>query len=218
MLTKIRIVVSEKQGLYRKSLANLLKTNPDLEVVAEAENGRDLLELLKHTRINIILLDSELPDMECKTTLEIIKRRFPETKVIVLSIHATPELMSDYLTSGASGHICKNCSVENLFSAIQSVENEGYYFDNSVSKALLESVIKKNQPPVPLSEIIFNEREKDIMKKICDGKTNKEIANSLYLSTSTIDFYKTKIYGKTKCKNVASLLCFALKNGIIALT
>lgn len=218
MSRKIRIVVSEKQGLYRRSLVSLLNTHPEFEVIAEAEDGRELIEHLKHKHTDIVLLDTELPVLESKTVLEIIKKRFPETKVIVLSIYSNAELMSDYLMRGAASYMCKNCTTESLFKAILLVKNEGYYFDNSTSKALLESVINEKQSSVNFSEIKFNKRETEIMKKICDGKTNKEIANSLYLSSSTIDFYKAKIYSKTKCNNVAGLLRFALKNGIVALT
>lgn len=218
MSRKIRIIVSEKQGLYRKSLGILLNTRPEFEVIAEAENGRELIEQLKHKHTDIVLLDTELPVMESKTVLEIIKKRFPETKVIVISILSNAELMSDYLIRGAASYICKNCSVESLFNAILLVKNEGYYFDDSTSKALLESVINEKQSSANYSEIKFNKRETEIMKKICDGQTNKEIASSLYLSSSTIDFYKAKIYSKTKCNNVAGLLRFALKNGIVALT
>jgi DNA-binding NarL/FixJ family response regulator len=218
MSQKIKIIVSEKNELFRKSLASLLKTKPEFDVVNEAANGRELLEHLKKKHIDIVLLDSEIPIVDCKTSLEIITKRFPDTRVIVLSAASDAEQMSDFMARGAGSYICKNCDVETLFKALLLVKTEGYFFDNLTSKALLDSIQKKKQTPEHSSDSLFNERETEIMKKICDGKTNKEIATSLHLSASAIDFYRTRIYGKTRCNNATGLLKYALKNGIVALS
>ncbi len=218
MTQKIKLIVAEEQELFRKSLISLLKTQAEFEVVSEASNGRELLEHLKHKHTDIVLLDTEMPVMDGKASLEIIKKRFPEIKVIVLSSRSDTSLMSDFMARGANSYICKSCSVATLFRAINSVKTEGYFFDSSTSKALLESVLKEKNASTKISEVKFNERETEILVRICDGKTNKEIANSLHLSSSTIDFYRTKIYGKTKCNNVTGLLKYALKNGIVALS
>jgi two-component system response regulator DegU len=218
MTQKIKIVLAEDQELFRKSLAALLKTKHDFEVVAEATNGKELLDQLKQAHVDVVLLDVEMPVMDGKTTLEIMRKRFPEVKVIVLSMHADMYLMSDFMSRGASSYLCKNCNVKTLFRAIQVVKNEGYFFDNSTSKALMDTVLKEKPGNAPVSEVRFNERETEILKRICDGKTNKEIATSLNLSASTIDFHRSKIYSKANCSNVTELLKYALRNGIVALS
>jgi DNA-binding NarL/FixJ family response regulator len=217
MTQKIKIVVAENQELLRKSLVALLKTNSELEIVAEASNGRELIEYLKQAQVNVVLLDLDIPVMNCKITLEIIQRRFPEIKVIVLSSRPDASLKSDYMAYGANSYLCKNCDVQTLFRAIKMVRSEGYFFDNSTSKALLDSVLKDKQKLTLSSEVQFNAREKEILGRICNGETNKEIARNLHLSASTIDFYRSRIYGKTKCNNVISLLKFALKNELVIL-
>lgn len=218
MFQKIKIMIAEEMELSRKSFAALLGANSELEVVADVSNGRLLVEQLKHKHADIVLMDTEVSVLDGKSALEIIKKRFPEVKVIVLSIHSHMSLMSDYMARGANSYLCKTCSVDTLFRAIKVVKSEGYFFDTSTSKALLESVLREKQANANFIEVRFNERETDILVRICDGKTNKEIANSLHLSSSTIDFYRTKIYGKTKCNNVTGLLKYALKNGIVALS
>lgn len=218
MTQKIKIMIAESQELFRKSLVTLLNSNTELEVIADVCNGRQLVEQLKYTHANMVIIDTEMPVLDCKSTLEIIKKRFPEVRVLVLSVHADKSLMSDYMSRGSNSYLCKTCTVETLFRAIKVVHTEGYFFDSSTSKALLESVLKEKHSHAKFSEVKFNERETDILVRICDGKTNKEIANSLNLSSSTIDFYRTKIYGKTKCNNVTGLLKYALKNGIVALS
>jgi two-component system response regulator DegU len=217
---KIKIILAEDQELFRKSLISLLKTQSDFEVTADAGNGRDLLGELKQRPAHIVILDIEMPVMDGKTCLEIIRKRFPEIKVIVLSMHTGTELVSDFMSHGASSYLGKNCGVETLFKAIRVVMKEGYYFDNSTSKALLDTIMYKagNESSITGKEVKFNDRETEILRKICDGKTNKEIASHLHLSTSTIDFHKSKIYSKTHCCNATELLKYALKNGIIALT
>lgn len=218
MIQEIKIMIAEELELSRKSLVALLEKKAELEVVADVSSGRQLVEQLKNKHADIVLMDTEVPVLDGKSTLEIIKKRFPDVRVIVLSIHSDMSLMSDYMARGANSYLCKTCSVDTLFRAIKVVKSEGYFFDNSTSKALLESVLKEKHANTNFSEVKFNERETEILVRICDGKTNKEIANSLHLSSSTIDFYRTKIYGKTKCNNVTALLKYALKNGIVALT
>jgi len=215
---KTKIIVAENKELLRKGLVALLKNNPDFQVVDEASNGRDLLEQLKQEVVDIVLLETTLPIMDGKTVLDIIHRRFPYLKVILLSEQSNAQLQSDYMARGANGFLSKSCELETLFKAIEKVKTEGFFFDNATSRALLEKIVKDKQRSGLSGEINLNERETEILKKICDGRTNKEIAVNLNLSTSTIDFYKTKIYGKTKCNNSTGLLKYALRNGLVELT
>jgi two-component system response regulator DegU len=218
MKTKIKIALAEDMPLFRKSLISLLKENSKIDVVAEAANGKELLEKLKNVSVDIVLLDVEMPIMDGKTTLGIIKKRFPELKVIILSIHADRNLSSELMSLGANSYLCKKCEPKVLFEAIEKVKSEGYYFDSFTSKAMLDTIIKEKSAPALPEEVSFNHRESEILKAICNGKTNKEIAIGLNLSISTVDFYRAKIYSKAKCNNVTSLVKFALKNGIISLT
>jgi len=217
MNPKIKIILAERQELFRKALTALLKTNNELEVLPAAANGRELIEQLKKTPPDIVLLDLNIPVLDSKTTLDIIHRRFPEVRVIILSDQSNAQMQSDYMSQGANSFLGKNCSVEILFNAIYKVKTDGYFFDDATSKALLDTVLKDKQRSILYPEVHFNDRETEILKSICDGKTNKEIAGHLNLSISTVDFHRTKIYNKTKCNNVTGLLKYALRYGIVAL-
>jgi DNA-binding NarL/FixJ family response regulator len=217
-MQKIRIILAEDQELFRKSLIALLATRPEFEIVAEAANGKELIEHMKNKEADIVLLDIEMPVMDGRTALEVIKKRFPKTRVIILSVHSGMHLMSDFMSRGAASFLSKNCSAEILFKAIAVVNSEGYFFDLTTSKALLDSVLKDKSEPPLFQEVSFNKRETEILVGICDGKTNREMASYLNLSASTIDFHRSKIYTKTNCSNVTELLKYALRNGIIALT
>jgi two-component system, NarL family, response regulator DegU len=218
MSQKIKLILADKHELLRKSLVALLNTKSEFDLIAEVGDGKALLELLKRMHTDIVLLDSQIPIMDTKTTMEIIHRRFPETRIIIMSNESNAQLQADYMAHGANGFLGKDCSVETLFDAILKVKSDGFYFSDSTSKALLETILKDKQHSKNPDSINFNDRETEIIKKICDGKTNKEIALNLHLSPSTIDFYRTKIYGKTKCNNSTGLLKYALKNGIVELS
>ncbi|PBQ30238.1 hypothetical protein CNR22_00175 [Sphingobacteriaceae bacterium] len=215
MAQKTKIIVAESLEIFRKSLVVFLESSREFEVVADAATGKEVLDILKTSHADVVLLDTDMPVMKAKTTLEIIRRRFPEVKVIILSDQSTPQMQSDYMACGANSFLSKNCDIKTLFKAINQVKTEGFFFNDSTSKALLDAVLKgKNRENTTV--IHFNERETEVLKGICDGKTNKEMAVTLHLSTSTIDFYRTKIYSKVKCNNVAGLLKYALRNGIIS--
>lgn len=212
-------MLAENSGLLRKSLIALLRTQPEFEVTGEAKNGKELLDQLKHVPTDIAIIELDLPVMDGKATLDIIRVRFPAVKIIILSNTTNHSLTTDFMSRGASCFLTRACEVETLFNAIKIVSREGYYFDNSISKALLGALIKDKSAIVNDSiEAVFNDRETQILKAICDGKTNKEIASGLHLSTSTIDFYKGKIYAKANCNSVTSLLKYALKKGLVALS
>lgn len=214
---KIRIIVTEDQELMRKSLIALLKEDPAIEVVAEASNGKELLELMKHTEADIILLDIEMPVMSGAEALDVINKRFGDMKVIMLSMYAGVNFISELMSKGARAYLPKNCDPDSFFEAIHTVYSEGYYFDKSVSEAMLRGLQKEKAINPVLDAMSLSDREIDILKEICEGKTNKQIAESLKISMHTVDFHRGNIYKKTKSKNLLSLLKYAIKSGIIDL-
>lgn len=209
--------MTEDQELMRKSFIALLKQNSAFEVVAEASNGKELLEILKHNLPDIVLLDIEMPLMNGKEALEIIVRRFPGLKVIMLSMHAGPTFIAELMARGARAFLPKGCDPASLFTAIHTVYSEGYYFDKTISEAMLRGLQKEKSINPILDELALSEREVKILKEICDGKTNKDIAEGLCVSVSTIDFHRANIYKKTCSHNITDLLKYAIKNGFVSL-
>lgn len=213
MEPKIKIILAKYQELYRKSLVVLLNTQEEFEIAAEAADENELIEQLKYIKADIVLLDIDMPVIDGKKILQVMKNRFPDVRLIVLSAHLNITIVSYFMTHGTNSYLSVNCSAEILFNAIRTVKKEGYFFDHFTSKALLETMKSESD-----HETNFNDRETEIVRKICDGKTNKEIASILNLSTSTIDFHKGKIYSKANCSNATELLRYALKKGLVALS
>lgn len=199
----------------RKSFIALLKEDKKLEIVGEASNGKELLEILKHTHPDIVLLDIEMPVMNGMEALNVITKRFPEIRVIMLSMYAGTSFMSEMMAKGARSYMVKNCDAETLFEAIHTVYNEGYYFDKSVSEAMLKGLQREKSLNPLLEFIALSEREIEVLKELCEGKTNKEIAETMKISENTIHYHRLNIYKKTKSRNITDLVKYAIKYGLI---
>lgn len=215
MKTKIKILIAEDQGIIRASLKCLLQNQKQLEVIAEASNGREVLDILKEKEPDIVLLDLKMPVMNGCETLEIINKRYKNVKVIILSMYDEMDVVIDLLTKGARGFVSKNSTIDLLTKAIQEVHQDGHFFDKQVSEAMLSGLLKGKLINPLFDEQALSERETQLMKEICNGLTNNLIAKKLNISASTVDFHKRNIYRKTKSKNVSDLMKYAIKYNLI---
>ena len=216
MQNNIRIVLAEDQELVRKSLVSLFREFPGMTVVGEACNGKVLIDLLKATPADIVLLDSEMPVMNGVQALEIINKRFPDVKVIVLSMHNDMNLIYEFMMLGARAYLPKNSDVETLMSTIRTVKNYGYYFCQNVANALLKGSMKHSSINPLMNERSLTSREMQILQKLCDGQSNKEIASTLSITPRTVDFHRGNIYSKTGSANIADLIHYSIKNGLVS--
>lgn len=212
----IKIVLAEDQELIRKSLASLLREVPGLSIAGEAANGKVLIELLKTEQADIVLLDFEMPVMNGLEAMEILNKRFPKTKVIMLSQHNEMGLVYELMLLGARAYLPKGCDVDTLVKAIFTVHSFGYYFDEYVSNALLKGSMKSQAVNPLLSEKALSEREMEILQHLCAGLTNKEIAAQLHIAARTVDFHRANIYSKTGSANIADLVRYSIRNGLVS--
>jgi two-component system, NarL family, response regulator DegU len=213
MERKIRIVLAEDKTLMRKSLIALLNDYSRFEIVGEAGNGKELIDLLKKTDTDIVLLDIEMPVMNGSEALKIIRLRFPEVKVVVLSVHNELYYVKDFLSNGARGFLPKDCLPEELINALESIQDKGFYLEDQVSKELLHESVYGTQT---LSKGALSTREVEVLKELCNGCTEKEVAIKLNISRHTVHFHKMNIYSKTKSHNLAGVIKFAHDNGLIS--
>jgi DNA-binding NarL/FixJ family response regulator len=216
MPSKIKITIAEDNELIRKAIMFLIERDKKFQIIDEAENGKELIEKLNSKMPDLIILDYKMPIMNGKEALINIRKKYPEVKILMLSLYDECDLILDLLTHGANGFICKSASPETFFHAINSILTEGRYFDSKISEIMLNGLKKKNSKSILHSKITLSERETSVLKEICNGYSNKLISQKLYISSSTVDFHKGNIYKKTKTKNMADLVMYAVKNGIIS--
>lgn len=211
-MEKIKIALADDHQLFRNGLKILLGAYDMFEVVAEASNGAELLKILEASPADIVLMDISMPEMDGAEATSQLTRRAPDTKVIALSMYGEEEYYYRMVDAGAKGFILKDSDISDVHDAIIAVHKGGNYF----SQELLYHVIKriKNREQEEKSSSL-SKREKEILLKICEGLSNHEIADTLFISKRTVDKHRANLLAKTGSKNTASLILYAIKNRLI---
>ncbi len=215
MILKKTISVVDDQHLFRQGLISLLKEYDDLEVISEASNGKEILEKMKLNQPDVMLLDLEMPVMDGIETTIAVRNRYPKVKIIILSMHTDDEFISHLLGKGANGFLPKDKDIEVVVDAIHSVLDKGYYFDESVSKAMLKGLVKTKKTIPSFTAHYLSAREIAVVKLICKECSNKEIADKLSLSSRTIETHRETILLKTGAKNTAGIVLYAVKHNLL---
>ena len=211
----IRLAVVDDHELFRKGFVSLLKEHNDLKVVIEAANGKELIEQLKSIKVDVILLDIEMPVMDGIETTERLQGKYDATKIIVVSMYNDSNYIKHLISKGAHGFIHKEHGVEIVVEAIYGVLENNYYFNEEVSQSLVKGLMKNKLILPNFEEVSLTEREKEIIYFISKELTNKEIGERLNLSTRTIDGHKERILQKTKAKNSVGIIMYAVNHQII---
>jgi len=208
---KIRIVIADDHAMFRQGIISLLKFDAGLVVTGEASNGSELLKTLNGRHADIVLLDIQMPVMNGTQTLEILKQRFPDLRVIIVSMEFNLPIMERYFEKGAHGFIPKGCDVEVLVDAIYKVKENGNCYDLSVA---LAARLSKHSSRNFENTYILSSREIEVLRLACRGNSNKEIGYTLRITERTVEFHKTNIYLKTGLKNLSDLIAYGIKNGL----
>ena len=201
----------------RESLALALQTNVGFRIVGQAENGEQLLEIVRQRQPDVVLLDLDMPVMNGWQAMDHLKKNHPECKIVIVSMHFEGLYIKDLVEKGARGFLPKNSDFETLLNAIQEVSDLGYFFSKKISPKIVKELLMTNaiEPEFRLSQL--TEKETETLKLVCSDKSNKEIAEELGLSERTVERYKSSLYEKTKARTSAGLVLYALKNNIVVL-
>lgn len=211
-MTKINIVLADDHQLFRNGLKILLDAIDEFEVVAEAGNGEEIIKIVRNCGCDIILMDIDMPLMDGIDATRKSLELNPGIKVIALSMYGDEEYYYRMVDAGAKGFILKDSDISEVKEAILTVFNGGNYF----SQELLYNVIQKIKTRETENRLAnLSKREKEILFKICEGLSNQEIADTLFISKRTVDKHRANLLSKTNSKNTASLILYAIKNKII---
>ncbi|GAB5425502.1 MAG: response regulator transcription factor [Crocinitomicaceae bacterium] len=209
----IRIALAEDHALFREGLASLLKEEDELLLVFEASNGEELLEGLRKHKVDVVLLDLNMPVLDGKQTLNLMQAKYPQVRPIVLTMFNTENYIIDTIRLGARGFLAKHCSIEKVVDAIYAVYEQGYYFDDEVSKTQLFKLVHDVGIQPSYQSESLSSRESTILELICNEKKNNEIADLLSISVRTVEVHRQNLLKKTNAKNVAGLVIYAIKEG-----
>jgi DNA-binding NarL/FixJ family response regulator len=207
----IKVLLADDHTIVRQGLKLILSSRPDLEVVGEAANGREVLDLAEKLKPDVILMDVAMPELNGIEATRRLHQISPRTKVLVLSMHKEAVYVREILKAGARGYILKDAIDTELVNAIQSVARGDGYISPAISSALLSDYRQNLTDPLDL----LSTREREVLQLIAEGKTNKEVATRLNLSVYTVDSHRGKIMEKLNLHSAGELVRFAVKNGLV---
>ena len=212
----IKVAIADDHVLFRAGVKTALSIHKDIKMIAEADNGMQLLTVLKHVQPDVILLDIQMPILDGIGTLPEIKRLYPQIKVIMLTMHNDHSMISKLMELGANSYLTKNSDSEIIYQAVKTVHEEEYYFNQLTNKALIDGLRVKRQAEASLPvDAKLNDKEIAILRMICEEKSTKEIADLVDFSPRTVEAIRDKLKVKTGAKSLAGLVMYAVKSGII---
>ena len=211
MTSPVRILVVDDHNLFRGGLKGLLEAREEFSVVGEATNGEEFLALLPGTAADVVLLDIDMPVMNGIEAATRALAAYPDLKIITLSMHGEDDYYFKMVSLGVKGFLLKSSDFEDVASAVITVAGGGSYFSQELLTSLVAGL--RHSP----RQELLSERESEILLFICQGDSNHEIADKLFISKRTVDKHRANILEKTGCKNTANLVAYAIKNSLVEL-
>jgi DNA-binding NarL/FixJ family response regulator len=216
MNEKYRILIAEDHTLMRVGLRALLEQEPDIEIAGEASNGRDAMRLIPTFSPHVMLMDLTMPGSNGIETIAEIKRRYPNIKILVLTLHKADEYVHESLRAGADGYILKDATHDELRVALRSVLNGKTYLSPDISNRVVSGYLNGNGGSgVSSSWDTVTHRERQVLKLVAEGRPNKSIAQYLCLSVKTVEKHRSNLMRKLDLHNASMLTAFAIEKGLV---
>lgn len=215
LIIMLRIAITDDHTLFRKSLSLLINSFENMQVVAEASNGIELLDKLQTVSVDILLLDLQMPKMDGFETCKKVKELYPNIKTLVLTLMNETDTIKKVVKMGVQGYFTKNTHPKELEDAIWKLEDDGFYFENNLSAVIIEILVNFDLKQVVNKEIYFTVRELAIIELSAQGIKAKEIADTLYISTKTVNTHKQNIQQKYNFDSMMSAILYCIHYKII---
>ncbi|HON17996.1 MAG TPA: response regulator transcription factor [Salinivirgaceae bacterium] len=207
-----KVAIVDDHQLFREGLKILLEGIPTISQVLDFQSGREFLQMLDKVLPDLVFMDIQMPDLDGISTTTLALQKYPDIKIIALSMYSDENYYSAMINAGAKGFIVKSAGFNEVETAIKVVSEGSHFFSEEILTRMLKVVTKKNET-TPISNL--TEREEEILLYICQGMSNQEIADILSISKRTVDKHRENILNKTNTRNTAGLVIYAIKTGII---
>ena len=213
-MRKIKIMIADDHTIIRQGMRKLFEAYPELQIVGESQDGEEAVELVKQLLPDLIIMDISMPGLNGLEATRQIKKRFPETKILILTMHAEKEYIFKILQSGASGYLLKGSAIDELVTAIHAVDRGESYLSPPISKSIIEDYVGGGpKSRGALRSQPLTTREREVLQLIAEGHTSKRIATRLSLSSKTVETHRSHIMQKLNIHNAAGLIRYAIQKG-----
>ena len=216
-MQKHTILLADDHSILREGLRSLLSSTPDLEIIGEAEDGKDTIEKARQLQPQLVLMDLSMPVINGTDAIRIIKQRSPEIKIIVLTVHKSEEYVRATLDAGADGYVLKDDTSNDLLTSIKNVQKGKIYLSPGICDKVINGYL--NHPDKVSSVRSWDQltlREREVLKLIAEGSKNREIADCLSVSIKTVEKHRSNLMKKLDLHGVSKLTTYAIENGLTA--
>jgi len=217
-MSALRLLVADDHDVVRAGMKSLLEEEPGWEVVAEAGNGREAVERVEEFKPDVAILDVTMPELNGLEAARHIRRKCPETEVLILTVHETEQVAQQVLETGAKGYILKSDAGKELVAAVKNVSNHLKYVTTRVARMVPDAKLKEGMQAIDADDIgtRLTPREREIVQLLAEGKSNKEAAAVLDISVKTVETHRTNIMRKLRFHSIGELVRYAVKNHIVS--
>ncbi len=213
----VRIVLADDHTILREGLRALLSADPDFEIIGEAGDGREAVRCVEKMGPDLLLMDLSMPRMSGMDAISEIKKRYPETKIIALTVHKTEEYLLSTLQAGVDGYVLKDATHDELVMAIHNVMAGKRYLSPGISEKVIEGYLDGKEDSLAASSWQkLSQREREVLKLIAEGYKNKEIAEDLCISLKTVEKHRANLMKKLDLHNAAALTVYAVDKGLVS--
>jgi DNA-binding NarL/FixJ family response regulator len=211
----LRIIVVDDHGVVRRGVRALLETQPGWEVAAEGTTGREAVELVRQLHPDVVVMDLSLPELNGLDATRQILKESPRTEVLVLTMHHSEQLAREVLQAGARGYVLKSDADQSLIAAVDSLRQHKPFLSSAVTAFVLDSYMQLSDMAASHPGGVVTPREREIIQLIAEGKSNKETAAALGVSTKTVEAHRANVMRKLRLQSISDLVRYAIRNKLV---
>ncbi len=215
LVNKLRVLLADDHMIVREGLKALINAQPDMQVVGEAENGREALKCAIELSPDVVVMDISMPEMNGVEATERLRKECPQIKIVALTIYEDTGYLRQLLKAGASGYVIKRAVVEELVHAVRTCASGGSYIEPTLAGQVVSSYISRGSGLGGQSQRELSDRETQVLRMVAFGYSNKEIGAKLNISVKTVETYKVRLMGKLNLRSRVDMVRYALRQGLL---
>lgn len=215
-MANVKIALADDHKIVRDGIKTMLESQPEIDVVAEASDGKEILQKVKENMIDLVIMDINMPGMDGITATKELKDKHPNVKVLALTMSNDDLHVRQMIQAGASGYIMKSAGRKELKNAIETIMNGKHYFSDEATHSIMMDLVRGKGKSTSPETVHITDRELEILELIVQEYTNQEIADKLFISSRTVDAHRRNLLQKTGARNTAGLVKYAFQHNLIS--